>query len=101
MTPVEIAYIVVAVAIVVLVIFLACFLFKLTKTVENLNQKMGALDPLFRAASNASECLEHKTASLKEHTLCTECSHKKSAIEPYVRLAIAALSAWENNLKRR
>ncbi len=95
MTPVEIAYIVVAVAIVALVIFLAIFLYKASKAVEevkdllaNSNWKMQTLDPFFQALSNVGEGLEHKTCSFKEQTLCECCSQKKSPLEQYLRLAL-------------
>ncbi len=109
MTPVEIAYIVVAVAIVALVIFLAVFLYKASKAVEQVNQliensnyKMRSLDPFFNALCNVGEGLEERTSSFKEHIHCQCCSsQKKSPVEQYLRLALLGTRIFNDIQTRR
>lgn len=101
MSPVEIAYLVVALAIVVLAIFLARFVYKATKTLDNVNKKMQSFDPLFNAVSNVSECLECKTEGLKEKVQCEMSAQQRSELEPYLLLAILGVRIWETIQKRR
>jgi uncharacterized protein YoxC len=112
MSPIEISYIVMAVAAMAVAIFLGCFLYKASKAIDkitdilgNSNSKMERLDPLFNALSNVGEGLELKTAAFKANTRCqcgcTACqfsnnSEKKSAIEPYVQLALAGVKIWDD-----
>ncbi|MBS0634326.1 MAG: hypothetical protein JSR37_02555 [Verrucomicrobia bacterium] len=105
MTPVEIAYIVVAVAIVALVVCMGIFLCKASRVMdrvsdmlENSNAKMECLDPLFMAIANVGEGLEHKSALFKEHSICQceSCSQKKSPLEQYLKLALVAARLWKN-----
>ena len=111
MTPIEISYIVIAVSALAVAIFLGCFLYKASKAIDkitdilgNSNSKMERLDPLFNALSNVGEGLELKTAAFKANTRCQcgcsacQCNNmeKKSAIEPYVQLALAGVKIWDD-----
>lgn len=105
MTPIEIAYIVVAVAIVALVICLGVFLCKASKTLDkvndmldNCNGKMECLDPLFLTIANVGEGLEHKSAAFKENAICQcqSCTQKKSPLETFLNLALVAARMWKN-----
>lgn len=91
MTNIEVILLIIAIAFVVLVVFLTKAIFSLTKTLEliqtkinslgdepeklmknvneistDVNQKMKCLNPLFYSISNVGSCLESKTAECKE-----------------------------------
>lgn len=59
---------VVAFAFVILVIFLACTLFSLRKTIVDLNDKMHTFDPLFRVVSKTGDVIERRTNKVRQRT---------------------------------
>ncbi|MCE5294461.1 MAG: DUF948 domain-containing protein [Chlamydiales bacterium] len=117
MTPIEISYMVMAISALAVTICVGFFLYKASKALGkitdilgNSNTKMERLDPLFNALSNVGEGLELKTAAFKANTRCQcgcsacQCninSEKKSAIEPYVQLALAGVKIWDNLQTRK
>lgn len=103
MSAIEIIILVIAIAFVVLVIFLIQAMRKVALVLDNvnvmtqdINTKMNYIQPLFRVISNVGEGLEQRTMSFKEckHDF-EECTTEKEIASDLVECAIIGLNIWK------
>lgn len=130
MTPSEIILLIVAIAFVILVVFLVMLTWNAIKTLNNVNQalgnlkdepgnilrnateitsdlnhKMKCLNPFFHSLSNVGQGLEFRTNRIKKEayikSLETKYENEESSIPEVLEFALRGLSLWQKYQNKR